>query len=699
MIKDIQEVSWPGWETVRVLGRGSFGAVYEIQRDVLGEPEKAALKVISIPQSDSEIEELYNDGYDQNSIASTFQSHLKSIVAEYTMMRKLNDCPNVVHCDDIRYEQRADGIGWDIYIKMELLTPLAKALPEEIPDSLVIKIAKEMCTALEQCGEHNIIHRDIKPQNMFFSDKGICKLGDFGIAKTVEQTMGGTKIGTFKYMAPEVYHNQPYGAAADIYSLGLVLYWLLNERRMPFVPLPPAQVMAGTDGNAANRRLMGEQIPAPKNGSAELKHIVLKACAYNPKDRFASAAEMKQALDEFDLSSVSSSLNKIPQTLPDPNQTIRVRRPPKKQEHTNTPPSPPPKTGNNHKKKLSKHLHLIPLFLFLLLIVCVTLLIHWNIKRKLEATSNQQHSTSLATEPTISPEITTTEPAVTEPSYIPKDTTISAGAYYTVALKSDGTVVTAGNNYYDQRDVDNWIDIVSVQAGDWHTVGLKADGTVVAEGGNYRGQCNVSDWENIVAISAGGSHTVGLKADGTVIAVGSNKQGQCNISNWTDIVAISAGYEHTVGLKSDGTVVATGNTEYGRCDVSQWTNIIAISAGGRHTVGLKSDGTVIAVGDSYYGQCDVFGWRNIVAISAGLYQTVGLRADGTVVARGSNGYGTCDVSSFTEIIAISTGGFHTVVLKADGTVEAIGYNDYRQCRVSDMTNIRTDMEAKLISKP
>ena len=55
MVPDIQEVSWPGWETTRVLGRGSFGAVYEIQRDMLGETEKAALKVISIPQSSSEI--------------------------------------------------------------------------------------------------------------------------------------------------------------------------------------------------------------------------------------------------------------------------------------------------------------------------------------------------------------------------------------------------------------------------------------------------------------------------------------------------------------------------------------------------------------------------------------------------------------------------------------------------------------------
>jgi len=71
--------------------------------------------------------------------------------------------------------------------------------------------------------------------------------------------------------------------------------------------------------------------------------------------------------------------------------------------------------------------------------------------------------------------------------------------------------------------------------GNTHTVGLKTDGTVVAAGDNSRGQCNVSGWRDIVAVAAGFYHTVGLKADGTVVAVGSNDKGQCNVSGWRDI--------------------------------------------------------------------------------------------------------------------------------------------------------------------
>ena len=291
------DLTWPGWETVRLIGRGSFGAVYEIERDVFGEKEKAALKVITIPQSSSDIDELYGEGYDDESITSTFKAYLKSIVAEYSLMRKMNGSANAVNCDDVRYVQHDDGIGWDIFIKMELLTPLTKALGKKVSDEQVIRIGTDICKALVLCKKHNIIHRDIKPANIFVSENGDYKLGDFGIAKTVEKTSGGTKIGTYEYMAPEVYHDQPYGSTVDIYSLGMVLYWLLNERRTPFLKMPPALPTNSEKEQARKRRFGGEDIPAPKHGSEALKRIVLKACSYDPKDRYQSAEEMLHALE------------------------------------------------------------------------------------------------------------------------------------------------------------------------------------------------------------------------------------------------------------------------------------------------------------------------------------------------------------------------------------------------------------------
>lgn len=300
-MSDSKQACWPGWETVRLIGRGSFGEVYEIRRQICDTTVKAALKMISIPQNRSDIEALYDDGYDEASITATFQSHLESIVAEYSMMEKMKGCANVVNCDDIFYEKQSNGIGWDIYIKMELLQPIGQTLPKDadVPEDTVIKLAQDMCAALELCRKHGIIHRDIKPQNIFLSKHGDYKLGDFGIAKTVEKTMGGTKIGTYKYMAPEVYNNQPYGTAVDIYSLGLVMYWLLNKRRMPFLPLPPQKMTSGMEEESRRRRFSGEPLPAPATGSDELKRIVLKACAFDPAERYSTAAELLEDLNRL----------------------------------------------------------------------------------------------------------------------------------------------------------------------------------------------------------------------------------------------------------------------------------------------------------------------------------------------------------------------------------------------------------------
>ena len=294
-----KKYSLPGWNTIREIGHGSFGDVYEIQRNVGVELEKAALKVISIPQSSSEIEELYNSGCDSESITNTFKNYMHSIVAEYLMMRKLNDCGNVVRCDDLRQIQHDDGIGWDILIRMELLTPMMKALPQQIPEESVIKLGKDLCTALMACKTHGIIHRDIKPQNIFVSDNGTFKLGDFGVAKIMERTVNATVVGTYKYMAPEVYHYQPYGATADIYSLGIVMYWMLNRRRAPFLPQAPAQLDAAQEAQAGARRFSGEQIPSPVDGSPWLQQIVLKACAFDPEDRYQSAEEMLRDPKDF----------------------------------------------------------------------------------------------------------------------------------------------------------------------------------------------------------------------------------------------------------------------------------------------------------------------------------------------------------------------------------------------------------------
>lgn len=290
-------VPWEGWHVVDRIGRGGFGSVYAIERFQCGIREQAAMKVISIPQIPDEINNMINAGYDPYSITQRYDTVTNMIMDEYKWMAEMRGNSNIVYCDNYEIVKQSNGFGRDIYIKMELLTPLHKAKDRVDTDAAVIRFGIEMCNALEACQKKNIIHRDIKPENIFVSCDGTFKLGDFGIARKIEKTTRGTVgKGTYQFMAPEVKHGQEYGATVDIYSLGLVMHWLLNCQRCPFLTISASAPTFGEEQEALEKRFSGEKIPTPVNGSEMLKGIVLKACAFNPEDRYQSAREMRKDL-------------------------------------------------------------------------------------------------------------------------------------------------------------------------------------------------------------------------------------------------------------------------------------------------------------------------------------------------------------------------------------------------------------------
>ena len=287
------------WSIVREIGEGSFGKVFEIERRDFGYTYKAALKAITIPQSQSEVKSVLADGMDEQSATSYFRGFVEEMVAEFVLMSKLKGHSNIVSYEDHRVVEHTEGIGWDILIRMELLTPLLDHVSKNpLSRGDVIKLGIDICKALEVCRKNNIIHRDIKPENIFISDIGDFKLGDFGIAKTVEKTTGGlSKKGTYTYMAPEVYKGEAYGASVDIYSLGIVLYRFMNNNRTPFLPPYPTPIKYADRESAMARRIKGETLPAPANADEALSRVILKACAYKPEERYSIAADMRRDLE------------------------------------------------------------------------------------------------------------------------------------------------------------------------------------------------------------------------------------------------------------------------------------------------------------------------------------------------------------------------------------------------------------------
>lgn len=120
------------------------------------------------------------------------------------------------------------------------------------------------------------------------------KLGDFGIARElVDNSVYMTgNIGTARFMAPEVELTSVYDHRADLYSLGLVLYYLRNYERMPFETGTNSYSTSNSNSPQRKQRILGtEPLPPPIQASPALASVILKACSYEPKNRYASARD------------------------------------------------------------------------------------------------------------------------------------------------------------------------------------------------------------------------------------------------------------------------------------------------------------------------------------------------------------------------------------------------------------------------
>lgn len=308
------EPFWGSWKIKRLIGEGSFGKVFEIEREDFGRTYRAAMKAITIPQSDSELKSVLSDGMDVKSATNYYKSFVEEVVDEFVLMADLKGNSNIVSYEDHMVVEHPDHIGWDIFIRMELLTPLLDYTSTERPmeQQEVVKLGIDMCKALEFCQKRNIIHRDIKPENIFISPSGDYKLGDFGIARTVEKTTSGlSRKGTYTYMAPEVYKGEKYGSSVDIYSLGIVLYRLLNYNRAPFLPAFPDPITYSDRETSVTRRISGEPIPMPAQAQNRLGEIILKACEYKPENRYRSPEELRLELEAVSANQEQESVHGV----------------------------------------------------------------------------------------------------------------------------------------------------------------------------------------------------------------------------------------------------------------------------------------------------------------------------------------------------------------------------------------------------
>ncbi|RYX89729.1 serine/threonine protein kinase, partial [bacterium] len=271
-----------GYEVRGELGRGGMGVVYrgydaKLERDV-------AIKVLE------------SAGDDADSLTMTsHQELLERFKTEAKAIAKLSH-PNIVSIFDFGVENDKN------YMVMELLRgrDLSQLLKFNSPLSveLVIKAVINVCAALEYAHSQGIIHRDIKPANIILLDSGITKLMDFGIARIQEAqsqlTQAGTILGSVLYISPEqLISAQKVDKRADIYSLGVSMYELLTGH-FPYDGDNVATIIS---------KIMQSQPEAPSTFndkiSARLDEIILKSIEKNPDERYSSALEFSDDLNDL----------------------------------------------------------------------------------------------------------------------------------------------------------------------------------------------------------------------------------------------------------------------------------------------------------------------------------------------------------------------------------------------------------------
>ena len=219
------------------------------------------------------------------------------IIREAQTMGRLGDHPNVVQIYDLGNENGQP------YLVMPVLTGghvdqlLRKAKDHRLPMDECLSIARDVCRCLDFTHQKNVIHRDLKPGNVWLTADGVAKIGDFGLAITTDQsrlTQHNMVVGTLWYMAPEQAMGGEVGTHSDLYSLGSLIYHMVTSRP-PFLGEDSASLI-GQHVNTPPVAPTWHNPECPK----PLEELILKLLSKDPADRPASAADVLKTLESID---------------------------------------------------------------------------------------------------------------------------------------------------------------------------------------------------------------------------------------------------------------------------------------------------------------------------------------------------------------------------------------------------------------
>ncbi|HEY2171111.1 MAG TPA: serine/threonine-protein kinase [Candidatus Angelobacter sp.] len=266
------------YEIVAELGRGAMGAVFRARDPKID--RTVAIKTIAVPASSRHDAEHYRQRFFREAQAAGRLSH-PGIVTIYDVGEdEASHTPFIV----------MECVEGDSLDRVVAATSTAK-----LPHEIALKLLRQIAEALDYAHRQGIVHRDIKPANIMVTAEGQPKIADFGIAKLAmaDTTLPGHVVGTPAYMSPEQLNGKVVDGRSDLFSLGVIAYWLLTGMK-PFDgdtlteicvqvvtkdPAPPSEIAAGLN--------------------IDFDYVLSRALAKDPVMRYQSGNEIAADLDDL----------------------------------------------------------------------------------------------------------------------------------------------------------------------------------------------------------------------------------------------------------------------------------------------------------------------------------------------------------------------------------------------------------------
>ena len=715
---------WPQWHVVKRLGGGADSEVFEIVRDNHGVQTYSALKVLRTGSREDCALPSVNAGPDDPGTGgngSAGDNIPEVFMNEIRIMEALRGAPNIVQIDDFYFRNGADMSS--LYVRMERLTSFVDVMSDHqrsgIPFTIaeVLKIGKDICTALSFCEQKGIIHSDINPANLYVDKFGDYKVGDFGSSKRMEavhSTFMPNGVGTISYMAPEIFAGRPYNNTVDIYSLGLVLYQLLNSGRMPFLPAEGRYNEQEID--AANyRRLHGGELPSLAGTnvcgdtvSARLDGVIRRACDPDSYRRYRTAKEFCDALSGQEAGpDITEDMSKTVYTprggTAEPfegNAPVNSSGPAETSETENVYARKSPAKRQEGGSDLKK-----PFTFFAAFLLCAAMILIIIVEG-----SKLGHKDPIQTASTESETGTDADKDET-PASTGSETGTGADKDETPAPASEATDQSDTAEIEDKEDNDTEESPVSGES-DQAAPAENEDSIVIDKEEDLVLKAPVQ------SVSLGNQHSAAIDRNGNLWLWGFNLLGELGDGSTEDslepekimdgVQSVSLGLFFSAAIKTDGSLWLWGNNTFGQLgDGSRVTryepvkimdDVQTVSLGGEHGAAIKTDDSLWLWGDNRSGQLGDGSTENryepvkimddVQTVSLGEYHSAAIKEDGSLWLWGKNekgqlGDGSTEnryepVKIMDGVQSVSLGDDHSAVIKEDGSLWLWGDNYYSQ---------------------